>query len=466
MKRLIILAIISFYALVDLFSQITVAKDSTGNFTHIQNAIDNAPVGSIITVKAGVYHENIVLKQGIVLIGQDMPTIYGNGVGAVVTMANKSCVYNFEISNSGSEPGIHDCGVLAENIDSCQIIGNYIVQNGHFGIIIKNAFAKIYYNKIIMNDPVGIYLSTNARFDIAFNIIKEQNHSAIDMQDEKISGKIYNNDFILCNMGIYYGSYNQESLNIFIYNNIFYSNTTAINCPKNTAKKITYNCFYKNEHNFYSGEENLKPGSTNLLKDPLFESPEGFSYSLKENSPCNDRGVKNCDIGAVGIFSGKEKDACKNIKFGKTNVKYVINVAGIATNNTDDEKTSKIVGLILSDNGINFTFEGQYDNKTLFGHFKMTGKKIPDNNGESFTINFDEGECLLGNDNSGYPDRFIMPHTGNITIYNDKAIGNYFCGKVIPMALNEQNGSYQFDKITSNLPIKSIIQIKSDRTLR
>jgi pectin methylesterase-like acyl-CoA thioesterase len=78
---------LSIYYRYDPSAIITVAKDGTGKFTTISDAIAFAPNNSddqvVITVKAGVYEENVVIdsyKTNIVLIGDgnDVTVITGS----------------------------------------------------------------------------------------------------------------------------------------------------------------------------------------------------------------------------------------------------------------------------------------------------------------------------------------------------------------------------------------------------
>lgn len=146
MKNTLLTLVYTIFGALTLNAQIIVdISDSTG-YTSIQQAIDNSPVGSIITVKSGEYSENITLKEGITLIGEDSPIIDGGGEGAVVVMADNSNISGFRIKNSGSATGINDAGVRAKNVKNCTINNNIIYNNGHYGVVLDNSDAKVYYN--------------------------------------------------------------------------------------------------------------------------------------------------------------------------------------------------------------------------------------------------------------------------------------------------------------------------------
>ncbi len=76
---LLFLIMISSDAIADT---IIVAKDGNGDYSSIQNAIDNATEGDIIKVWEGTYEENVVVNKTVSLIGNgsEVATIDGGGV--------------------------------------------------------------------------------------------------------------------------------------------------------------------------------------------------------------------------------------------------------------------------------------------------------------------------------------------------------------------------------------------------
>ena len=66
---------------------IIVNQTGTGDYTHIQWAIDNASDGDTIYVEAGIYHENItVCGKTIELLGEDNSTTF------IKADDNKTCI--------------------------------------------------------------------------------------------------------------------------------------------------------------------------------------------------------------------------------------------------------------------------------------------------------------------------------------------------------------------------------------
>ena len=112
----------------NLKQNIIVSKSGNGDFTKIQEAIDNVPEGSTIFVKSGSYNEIIDIDKSINLIGEDRFTTIINPISeknkyAIHLGAPGVIIRNFSITNgapgiyatgiriSASETEIHDCDI-------------------------------------------------------------------------------------------------------------------------------------------------------------------------------------------------------------------------------------------------------------------------------------------------------------------------------------------------------------------
>jgi len=121
---------------------IYVDDDGLADFNNIQDAINFAVYGDTIQVAEGTYVENITLKNGVALIGQDpnYTVIDGNDNGSVVTSNDcdtNTLLQGFTITNGLAERGggmynykagftIADCNFIDNSADFGGGIYNYI----------------------------------------------------------------------------------------------------------------------------------------------------------------------------------------------------------------------------------------------------------------------------------------------------------------------------------------------------
>ena len=149
----------------------------SNNYTHIQDAIDNASNGDTIFVydDSSPYYENIIMDKSISLIGEDKNTtiIDGNRNGDVVKIAADGVILSgFTIQNSGENE--FDFGIEIQS-DCNKILENIIKNNGGLqywlcgGIFLMNSSHNEIGNNIICsNDREAIYMS-KANYNIIHN---------------------------------------------------------------------------------------------------------------------------------------------------------------------------------------------------------------------------------------------------------------------------------------------------------
>lgn len=108
-----------------------VGGDGPGNYSSIQEAIDDASDGDTIFVYNGTYCENVVIDKSICLLGEDKENtiIEGNGTKDIVA-------------------------IFADQVN----IRNFTIRNGHFGILIQNSSDHIIDGNNIINNLHGISL--------------------------------------------------------------------------------------------------------------------------------------------------------------------------------------------------------------------------------------------------------------------------------------------------------------------
>ena len=117
----------------------------------LQDAIDNAPAGSILKLHAGVYKGNIVITKPITIIGKEGGVIIdAENFGTVITVKSSYVTLkNLHIINSGDRHEKVDGAVSFDKGQQCEI-SNCVIENCLFGIDFKQMN-----NSIVKNNKIS-----------------------------------------------------------------------------------------------------------------------------------------------------------------------------------------------------------------------------------------------------------------------------------------------------------------------
>jgi parallel beta-helix repeat protein len=190
-----------------------------GNYTSIQNAIDNANEGNTVFVydESSPYYENINVNKLITLKGENRTSaiIDGSGINDVVNISADGVVISgFTIQNSGKNQG--DSGIKSHFTNNISIIDNNIVDNIWGISLFKSLKGILKENNIIFNE-VGIWIHYSS-VNTSKNIIKNNLWRGIYLfADDNI---IINNIF----SGNITDSYGDEGIEMEGENNIISGN--------------------------------------------------------------------------------------------------------------------------------------------------------------------------------------------------------------------------------------------------
>lgn len=205
-----------------LFGEILyVGGGGPGNYSHIQDAIDNATYGDIVFVfdDSSPYYENVVINKNIELRGENKETtiIDGGGSGNVVSImwdgvrltgftmkfcggtwsragiyvaSSDNTIINNHIENNGN-------GIFLESASYNVIFENTVENNGYHGIRVEySSYNDIIGNTISNNEANGIYLWESTHTNIGQNTITGSYLSGILIGDCSDNNVIYLNNFI------------------------------------------------------------------------------------------------------------------------------------------------------------------------------------------------------------------------------------------------------------------------------
>lgn len=121
------------------------------NANILQDAINNAPSGSILKLPAGVYKGNIHIDKPLTIIGkEDGVIIDGEGSGTVITTEGSFITLkNLKIIGSGERHDKVDGAISMENGSQCEI-SDIVIEDCLFGIDMK-----MMRNSIVSNNKIS-----------------------------------------------------------------------------------------------------------------------------------------------------------------------------------------------------------------------------------------------------------------------------------------------------------------------
>jgi hypothetical protein len=192
------------------------------NAPTIQKGLDEASEGDTVYVLSGTYRENVVMKDYVPLIGQDVENtiIHGNGRTPVVEGGNHTVIKNFTIEHGSA-------GIICKNTNP--LIEHNIVRGNRTGIHCLISLPDIRNTIVYGNEWTGIYceLITGAqRTSIDHDFIADNGYSGIVLANK--SEVLIQNTILFNNRQ--YGIYvNQDSKRSRIVYNDFYGNRSTYN---------------------------------------------------------------------------------------------------------------------------------------------------------------------------------------------------------------------------------------------
>lgn len=105
----------------------------------LQDVIDAADPGDIVTLTAGTYDGGITIDKPLTLVGEGWPVIDGGGEGSVVTVvAPDVTIRGVVIANSGNRLDRENSGITSDLSPRLRIIDNRF-QNVLFGMFLRHA---------------------------------------------------------------------------------------------------------------------------------------------------------------------------------------------------------------------------------------------------------------------------------------------------------------------------------------
>jgi parallel beta-helix repeat protein len=228
---------------------IYVGGSGPGNYTRIQDALDNVISGGTVYVLPGMYHEHLVITTPVHLIGDNTDSTIINGDNenyVVILESGNSTLSGFTIIQSEKKfPFAGICvvsnyntisdNILTNNFYGMQlgyaanynlIVNNTIFNNGRCGICFNHAsYNKLIYN-VVSDNPVngfGLYEFSNNN-SIINNTFSENQYTGVNIH-ESYDSTVINNTFIQNQIGLHEPS---TEYHTNAQNNIFTNNVISV----------------------------------------------------------------------------------------------------------------------------------------------------------------------------------------------------------------------------------------------
>ena len=287
----------------------------------LQDAIDNAKEGSILTLNPGVYEGNIVINKALTITSKaDGVVIKGSGEGSVIKITSSYVTLkNFRITHSGSRHDKLDSAISIEKVKHCEING-LTIDDSLFGIdtqMMNNS--KIINNYITSKDTVVGLRGDGIRLWYSNDNLIENNH--LYKSRDMVVWYSHNNNIIsnkaeYCRYSLHFmhAGKNYVKNNRFEFNSVglflMYSIDSVVS--GNTIKSslgatgmgiglkdvsnitIEDNTIIYNAQGLYIDRSPFEPDSKNFIKNnKIYYNSEAMHFhSLSENNHISDNSFK------------------------------------------------------------------------------------------------------------------------------------------------------------------------------
>lgn len=275
-----------------------VGGSGLGNYSSIQDAIDNASSDDTIFVFNGTYYENhIYVDKTVNLIGENKETTIidgDNGGDIVIIGADGVYLSGFTIQQAGN---INDNGIFIYNSDNCTIKDNNVLLIREDGIwLFRTNNTTITNNTITKISGTGLMLGLSSNALIRDNNISN-NGAGIGL--DEVTNSLVTNNIVSNNyLGIYIGNLdNFFGYNTITGNNILHNKQCGIDFYLSHSNKIEKNNFIGNKRhaNFETSFNNSWDanywGKSRLFPKPIFGIITRINFPLPIPIPIAGNGL-------------------------------------------------------------------------------------------------------------------------------------------------------------------------------
>jgi len=206
-----------------------VGGTGAGNYSTIQEAMQNATLGDTIFVYPGTYQESLIVETPLILIGENSTTtiIDGGGVGHVVTLtAGHSTISGFTITHSKMKFPLAGVYIASDS----NIVSNCILTDNFYGMQLGygTGYNLILNNTIFHNGRCGIYFNHSSNNRLIGNLVRDQPVNGFGLFEFSNNNSIIGNTLM---QNMYSGVNIRESYDNQVIGNTFIEDHNGLHKP-------------------------------------------------------------------------------------------------------------------------------------------------------------------------------------------------------------------------------------------
>ena len=315
-----------------------VGGNGTGNYSKIQDAIDNASDGDTVFVYQSTYVENINVDKQLSIISVKGPDF--------TVVQAESSDYIFDITkdyvniNGFKIIGWSQGGIIIRNSKNCTISNNNIVNN-YYGVYLLNSnYCKIDNNILDDNNMGGVCLySGSSNNTITSNIVNNTLGTGIRFKNgkgEPFNHNIIENNTIVNNSnGISFGYSN----NNLIKNNVIINNSLGGIILYDSNYNVIIGNFINESDD--DGIRCLFADNNTIINNHLFNHTYGIDFSKSNNCVIKGNNVSNNSENGI-IISSSAYFVLRNNTIHNSNYNFYVSGTKLSHFYHDLDLTNKI----------------------------------------------------------------------------------------------------------------------------
>lgn len=316
MTRAVPLLVVAWLAAAPSEARTWTVGGAGADFPLLGPAIAAASSGDTIRVRSGVYRENLVLDKTLTILGDGEPTLFGLGVGSVVTITAPGCALKgFRIEGSGAgEANEMDAAVQITSDDN-RIEANRL-RRVFYGVVVANASRNVvagndiegYFDRPFGQRGDGVYVYRAPDTTVARNRIASE-RDAIYFQYAP-RGRALDNTV----SGSRYALHDMFSDDAVITGNTFGDSTVGANIMNSRRIRVERNRVLRNRGVPGVGVT-LKDCDDSIVSDNvLAANTRGLLLDGSSSNRFLDNAFSVNDV-AVSLFSSAERNAFSGNEF-------------------------------------------------------------------------------------------------------------------------------------------------------